>query len=65
MVAASSQRKALAHVLEQASVVDMNGTAIDLDQAVPQSEAADAPSDADGDVSAESASDESAAAARA
>jgi trigger factor len=38
MVAEVARRKALAHVLEQASVVDSSGAAVDLDQAVPQSE---------------------------
>jgi trigger factor len=38
MVAEVARRKALAHVLEQASVVDSTGAAVDLDQAVPQSE---------------------------
>ena len=54
MVAEVARRKALAHVLEQASVVDTNGTVIDLDQAVPQAEAG-----------ASIADDESAAAAQA
>ena len=54
MVAEVARRKALAHVLEQASVVDTNGAAIDLDQAVPQS-----------DAGASIADDESAAVAQA
>ena len=54
MVAEVARRKALAHVLEQASVVDTNGAVIDLDQAVPQS-----------DAGASIADDESASAAQA
>jgi trigger factor len=65
MVAEVARRKALAHVLEQASVVDTNGTAIDLDQAVPGADAGDSADDADSDASQESASDESTAAAQA
>ena len=45
MVAEVARRKALAYVLEQASVVDTDGTVIDLDQAVPPSE--DGVADAD------------------
>src|SRR6478736_4271064 len=48
MVAEVSRRKALAYVLEQASVVDTDGTVIDLDAAVPQSE-----SEAEGDAESE------------
>ncbi|HYQ31615.1 MAG TPA: trigger factor, partial [Lapillicoccus sp.] len=48
MVAEVSRRKALAYVLEQASVVDSDGTVIDLDAAVPQSE-----SEAEGDAESE------------
>ncbi|MEP6650568.1 MAG: trigger factor [Lapillicoccus sp.] len=42
MVAEVARRKALARVLEQASVVDTDGTVIDLDEAVPQAETDDA-----------------------
>ena len=45
MVAEVARRKALAYVLEQASVVDTDGTVIDLDAAVPQTE-----DDAESDV---------------
>jgi trigger factor len=38
MVAEVARRKALAYVLEQASVVDTDGTVIDLDAAVPQTD---------------------------
>ena len=38
MVAEVARRKALAYVLEQASVVDTDGAVIDLDQAVPATE---------------------------
>jgi trigger factor len=62
MVAEVARRKALAHVLEQASVVDTNGTAIDLDQAVPQAEAGASPTDVDTDAADESAFDENAGA---
>jgi trigger factor len=62
MVAEVARRKALAHVLEQASVIDTNGTTIDLDQAVPQPAVEGSPHDADSDGSEERASDESAAA---
>ncbi len=48
MVAEVARRKALAYVLEQASVVDTDGTVIDLDAAVPQSE-----SEAEGDAESE------------
>jgi trigger factor len=48
MVAEVARRKALAYVLEQASVVDSDGTVIDLDAAVPQSE-----SEAEGDAESE------------
>ena len=49
MVAEVARRKALAHVLEQASVVDTDGTVIDLDAAVPQTED-DSESDGESDV---------------
>jgi trigger factor len=62
MVAEVARRKALAHVLEQASVVDTNGTAIDLDQAVPQAEAGASPTDVDTNAADESAFDENAGA---
>jgi trigger factor len=62
MVAEVARRKALANVLEQASVVDTNGTAIDLDQAVPQAEAGASPTDVDTDAADESAFDENAGA---
>jgi trigger factor len=48
MVAEVARRKALAYVLEQASVVDSDGTVIDLDAAVPQNE-----SEAEGDAESE------------
>ncbi len=65
MVAEVARRKALAHVLEQASVVDTNGAVIDLDQALPRADAAESPADEDSDASQDRATDESAAAAQA